>query len=81
MKILKKIKFCQVLTVIYHLTFLGGTTTLVNGYLDEIRLLRTEIHNQAAKAEKIANDIQKTGQGLNNSLKGVKKACGKLIRF
>jgi len=53
---------------------------MINGYLDEIARLRQEIHSQSAKAEKVATDLRKTGEGLRNSLEDVKKACSK-IRF
>lgn len=60
--------------------FLSGSTVMINGYLDEIAKLRTEIHTQAAKAEKVATDLRETGEGLRSSLEGVKKACSG-IRF
>ena len=77
---LPKIKICQVLQITYHLLFLSGSSFMINGYLDEIARLREEIHSQAAKAEKVATDLRKTGEGLRSGLEGVKKACGK-IRF
>lgn len=86
-------KLCTILTIAYHLTFVGGTTTLVNGYLDEIEKLRTEIKTQGDKARKTVEDIESTGKSIGKSVKNldasvnrigkeldkVKKACGRLF--
>lgn len=77
---IKKPTLCQVLQIAYHLMFLSGSSVMINGYLDEIARLRQEIHSQSAKAEKVATDLRKTGEGLRSSLEDVKKACSK-IRF
>ena len=90
---MKKPKLCTVMMMIYHLSFLGGTTTLVNGYLDEIAQLRNEIKTQGDKATKVVEDIGKTGEAIGKSvvkldnsvksiekeLKKVKKACGSMF--
>ncbi len=77
---------CTIVTIVYHLMFLGGTTTLVNGYLDEISALRNEIKTQGDKATKVVDDITKTGKSLDASVKNiskelskVKKACKRLF--
>lgn len=79
---LKKEHFCTAATLIYHMTFLGGATTLGNYYLDEFEKTRQVIVEQVDRAEKIVDKVKKTGDNLTSSvnkidkeLKKVKKAC------
>ena len=51
-------KLCTTLTVLYHLLFLGGSSSLISGYLDEISKLRVEIVRQADRAEKLVSDAE-----------------------
>ena len=89
---LNKKHLCTAATLAYHLLFLGGSTTLISGYVEEIQKLRTEIVRQADRAETVANNIKgsidninKTGDKLTKSVETVtkvvkkaEKACKKL---
>jgi len=86
-------KLCMGLTIAYHVLFLGGGTTVVNGYLEKIESLEKEIRTQGTKARKVVQDIDKTGQNINDSVSSlgqsvrditkeldkVKKACGRIL--
>ena len=84
---LKKEHLCTLATLVYHVTFLGGATTLGNHYLEEFEKTRELVVQQVDRAEKIVDKVRKTGDNLNSSvsnlnkeLKKVKKACSS-IRF
>ena len=62
-------KLCTALTIGYHLLFLGGSTTMINGYLDEIDKLRKEIKTQSDRAIKIVNDVKQVGVDVDSSVK------------
>ena len=81
MKITKE-KLCTIVQISYHLLFLGGSSTLLNGYLDEIRKTREEIVKQVDRVEKMVDTGKKTGDNISNAannlnkqLKKVEKVC------
>lgn len=65
---IKKEHICTALQIAYHLTFIGGATTLGNHYLDEFKKTRDTVVKQVDRAENIANKIEK-------EINKVKKAC------
>jgi len=72
---LNKKHLCNAIMVVYHLLFLGGTTTLVSGYIGEIKELRTEIKRQGDKAKKIVKNVKTSTDKISNDLNKVAKAC------
>lgn len=83
---IKKEHICTALTVVYHMTFLGGATTLGNHYLDEIEKTRKTIVEQVDRAEAIVKQADGSAKGFIKSankvndrlvkeLKKVKKVC------
>lgn len=91
---LTKERLCTIATLSYHLLFLGGSSALIGGYVEEIDKLRQEIVKQADRAEKVVRDVESTGKDLEivgnkvvyvledtrKQLKKAEKACKK-IRF
>lgn len=75
---LKKIDICKALMVAYHLLFLGGSTTLINGYVNEIDKLRQEVVRQVDRAEKAVDKVNKTTTQLTNEVKSIKGTANKL---
>ena len=82
---LKKEHLCTAATLVYHMTFLGGATTLGNHYLDEFQKTRDVIVKQVDRAQKMVDKVGKAGDNLTSSvnkidreLKKVRKACGKI---
>jgi len=80
---------CKILMIAYHLAFLGGSSVLYNGYIEEIAKLRTEIVKQADRADKLVTDTVKTSKEaadsvtkstkeLNNSISNIQKEISKI---
>ena len=76
---LKKIDMCKVVMVCYHLLFLGGSTTLINGYVEEIGKLRTEIVKQVDRADKAVTKVDNTTKALTAEINKVTKACKRIF--
>tara|TARA_R110000851_G_scaffold233382_1_gene385920 strand:+ start:629 stop:859 length:231 start_codon:yes stop_codon:yes gene_type:complete len=72
-------KLCTLMTIAYHMLFLGGSTTIVNGYLEKIEALEKEIRTQGDKARKSVDDVTNVAQKLDKSIKSIKKVCGSLM--
>lgn len=74
-----KQRLCTLLTLTYHVLFLGGTTTLVGGYIEEIDKLRVEIEHQGTRAEKVVSDMNNSVKDVEKAFKDVKKACKRIL--
>ena len=76
---LKKIDICKALMVAYHLLFLGGSTTLINGYVEEMGKLRVEIVKQVDRADKAVTKVDDTTKKLTKEINKVTKACKRIF--
>jgi len=71
-------KLCTALTIGYHLLFLGGSSTMINGYLDEITALKNEIKTQGDRAVKVVDDVKKVGEDVDKSVKDLNSTVNKI---
>lgn len=83
----KNLDPCKVVMIAYHLLFLGGSSTIINGYLGEVDRLRAEIVKQADRADQAIDKVDKSigkandaATKLTNELGSVKAEIGSLKR-
>ena len=80
-KLITKERLCTLATIAYHCLFLSGASF----YVAEFQKTRDTIVAQVDRVEKKADELKKTGQDINGSIKSVedklntvKRACERL---
>ena len=79
--LITKQRLCTLATIAYHCLFLSGASF----YVTEFQKTRDTIVAQVDRVENKANELKKTGQDINGSIKSieskldtVKRACERL---